>query len=198
MMWKLYLGIVPIVLSIIGCATYEAREVPIKTVSEYQNISTISEVTIAVDSYDNPSKAESAFYVDTTKKNIRPILIVIDNKSSDNYLINRSEILLKDRSGAELEPVTSDYAFDQFEINEFLHSALFGIFGELAAEEANEKMKSDWNEKELHEEFIANSNSSDSGFVFFETEDPIHGNVVILNALDLRTNEVLNFELEIM
>ena len=197
-MRNLYIGIVSIALFIVGCATYEAREVPIKTVKEYQNISTISEVTIAVDSYDNPSKAESAFYVDTTKKNIRPILIVIDNKSSDNYIINRSEILLKEGSGTGFEPVTSHYAFEQFDVNEFLHSALFGIFGALAADEANEKMKSDWNEKELPEQLITTPNSSANGFVFFETEEPIHGNAVIINAINMRTNEILNFELQIM
>lgn len=197
-MWKLYLSIVSIALFMVGCATYEAREVPIKTIKEYHNISTISDVTIAVDSYDNPTKAESAFYVDTTEKNIRPILIIIDNKSSDSYLINRSEILLKDGSGKEFEPVTSNYAFEQFDVSEFLYSALFGIFGGLSAHEANEKMKSDWNEKELPEQLISNPDSSANGFVFFETEKPVHGNVVIINAINMRTNEILNFELQIM
>ena len=197
-MRKLFLGIIPIVLFILSCASYEARQVPIKTVKEYPNKSTISEVTVAVDSYDNPTKAESAFYVDTTEKNIRPILLVIDNKSSERYLINRNEIRLKDGSGNIFVPVTSDHSYELFDINEFLHFALFGIFGGLSAQEANEKMKADWNKKELPEELISNTNSSESGFVFFETEEAVSGNLLIINAINLKSDEVLNFELQIL
>lgn len=192
------LTVIPIALFILSCASYEAREVPVKTVQEYPNKSTISEVTIAVDSFDNPTKAESAFYVDTTEKDIRPILLIIENKSGQRYLIIRAEIRCKDRSGNTFVPVTSDHAYELFDINELLHSALFGIFGGLSAQEANEKMKADWNSKEIPEELILNPDSSKSGFVFFETEQAISGNLLIINAINLKTDEILNFELQIL
>jgi len=181
-----------------GCVSYKVQSVRMEPIDSYRNKSNISNVTIAVDPYDNASKSESAFYADLTEKNIKPIHLIIQNNSKDNILIIRSQILLTDRSGNEYQPVNSDYVFNRFEHNELLWAIFgFGIFSYMSADEANDKMKADWYEKELPEERIVTSKRKASGFVFFETAQHLQGNIVKLDVINLKTNESIKFEIPI-
>jgi len=181
-----------------GCASYKVQNVKVEPAGFYRNKSTISNVTIAVDPYDNPTKAESVFYVDLTKKNIKPIHLIVQNNSEDNLEIARTQILLVDNMGNDYQPVNSIYVFNQFEHNELLYAILgFGIWSYMSADEANEKMQADWSNKELPEERIIKSKRKASGFVFYETDKDLQGLIINIDVLNLNTNENLEFEIPI-
>lgn len=184
--------------TIAGCASYEVQHVDVKPVESYINKQTISDVTIAVDPFDDPAKSKSAFYVDLTEKNIKPLHIVIDNNAPDSIMIIRQDIVLTDSTGNEIQPVNSNYVFNQFDKNELLYGIFgFGIFSYMSAEEANEKMKADWYEKELPEERVVASKRKASGFVFFELIPHLKGKTVMIDAINLKTNEPIKFEIPI-
>jgi hypothetical protein len=182
----------------IGCASYKPQMVRMEPMEAYHSQCAKSDICIAVEPYDNSSKAKSAFYIDVTQKSIKPIQVVIDNKSNFNILITRSQIRLVDRSGNEYQPVNSKYVFSIFEKNELMHALFgFGIFSYMAAEKANEKMQADWYDKELPEERTVISNRKATGFVFFETGNHLQGLIVEIDVLNLQTNDYIKFEIPI-
>lgn len=107
-------SLISFVLFYTGCATYKSQMVRMEPMEAYKNRVTNSNITIAIDPYDTSSKAKQVFYVDVTKKNIKPIQVIVDNKSSDNIMILRSQIRLTDSSGNEYLPVNSKYVYDLF------------------------------------------------------------------------------------
>lgn len=173
-----------------GCATYKVQNVRLEPVESYLYRKSIGDVTVALDPFDTADKAKSAFYVDLTSKNIRPINLIIDNRSKDELLIIRSGIKVEDSSGNSYQPVSSDYVFSKFEKNELMYAFWgFGIFSYMSAEEANRKMKDDWFKKEFPEEKVIPSDRKVAGFVFFELAQHYSGCNVKVPIKNLRTGE---------
>lgn len=173
-----------------GCATYKSQVVNTERIEAYRNAKEVNGIAIAAEPYDTAAKAKGAFYVDVTSKNIKPLQLVIDNKSDDSVMIPRSEMLLIDKTGTEIKPVNSDYVYGRFEKNELAYAFWgFGIFSYMSAEQANEKMKADWYAKELPEERTIISKRKASGFVFFETGEHLSGKTLSVNVLNLKTNQ---------
>ncbi len=173
-----------------GCATYKVQNVRLEPVESYLFKKTVGDVTVAVDPFDTADRAKSAFYIDLTSKNIRPINLIVDNKSKDELLLIRSAIKVEDSSGNIYQPVGSDYVFSKFEKNELAYAFWgFGIFSYMSAEDANRKMKDDWYKKEFPEEKVIPSDRKAAGFVFFELAQHYSGCNVKVPIKNLRTGE---------
>jgi len=187
-----------VAIMMVGCATYKAQMVNADRVEAYQNMQEVGGIAVAVEPYDTAEKAKSAFYVDVTSKNIKPVQVIIDNKSDDSILVTRSEIHLLGGSGSELKPVNSNYVYGRFEKNELAYAFWgFGIFSYMSAQEANDKMKADWYEKELPEERTIQPKRRTTGFVFFESSQHLKGMTLSLNLLNLRTNQYSKIDVPI-
>jgi hypothetical protein len=188
------IGIVSLFLA--GCASYKAPVVEVKSVEYYKHKIESSGLTIAIDPYDTEEKSKSAFYVNMSDKDIKPIHLIIDNKSENDYLIKRTLILLQTESGKRIPQVDSRYVFSKFEHSDLLYTAfgLIGFLGTLSVEEANQKMSADWSSKELSVETIIVSGKKTSGFVFYETKEPLDGKKVVMDVIDLKTNERFRLE----
>ena len=188
----------PLLMTVSGCATYKTQIVNTERVESYKNKITVSGITVAADPYDTADRAKSAFYIDLTKKNIKPIQLVVDNQSEDNVMIPRGEMRLMDSNGTEYQPVNSNYVYGKFEKNELAYAFWgFGIFSYMSAQEANDKMKADWYEKEFPEERTIITKRKSSGFVFFELGPHLKGMKLSVNALNLKTNQYTKIEVPI-
>ena len=181
-----------------GCATYKPQTVNVKPIDHYKNRVDYAGLSIAIDPFDTPEKAESAFYVDLTTENIKPLHVIINNNSLNTYLIHRQSIYVSSDSGSDLQPVNSNYVFSKFEHNALLHAVLgFGIFSYMKAEDANEKMKGDWYSKELPDEMTITKRRKISGFVFFETTSKLQGKKIHIPVIDLKNDSEELLEIQI-
>ena len=183
-----------------GCAKYKPLHVDVRPVDRYENRIEYNGLSIAVDPFDTPEKAESAFYMDITQKNYKPLHIIIHSRSSDNFLIQRQSVYLSSLSEADLYPVESSYVYSKFEYSPMLRAILLGgIFSFWKADDANEKMKADWYSKQLPSEVTLRKGRRLSGFAFFETANRLQGKTVNIPVINLSNNskeEILRIEIK--
>lgn len=181
-----------------GCATYKSQIVQIEPIERYQDRVESNGLAAALQPYDTADKTKAAFYIDLTSKNIKPVQMLFENKSDDNILITRSQLVLTDTAGAEVKPVNSNYVYGKFEKNELAYAFWgFGIFSYMSAQDANNKMKADWHEKEFTEEKTLAPHRKISGFVFYETPNHLKGMTLNVEGLNLRTNEPIKLQIPI-
>ncbi len=187
--------LIVLLLGLTGCATYKSQVVNVEPIDVYKNRVTVSDITVAAEAFEAPDKVKSAFYIDVTQKDIRPVHLFIANGPADDVRITRAQITLADSAGNEAKRVNAAYVFDRFEKNELAYAFWgFGIFSYMSAEKANEKMKADWHEKEFEEERTLPVKRNASGFVFFETKNHLSGMTLRLGILNLRTNETIEIK----
>ena len=110
----------------VGCASYKPLHVNVRSIENYKNQVNHLGLKIAVDPFDTPQKAESAFYMDLTSREIKPLHIIIANNSSETFMISRSGIYTSSYTKADLHPVNSNYVFSKFEYSK-LKRAFFGF-----------------------------------------------------------------------
>lgn len=152
-----------------ACASHEVRPLAPQPASAYQLQQTAGGVQIAVDPITTKAKAEAIFTIDLTEQGYAPILLVMENQSSDNVLVLRDEIELIDSRGNLHKPVPAEVMVEKFEHNKMAYALLgFGIFSYMSAEEANKKMRADWTSKELPADKILLPNRKAHGVVYFE------------------------------
>lgn len=152
-----------------ACASYEIRPITPQPTSAYEIRQTASGVEIAVDPMTTKAKAEAAFTIDLTEQGYAPILLVMENRSSDNMLVLKDAIELVDSRGNLHRPVTTEVMVEKFEHNKIGYALLgFGIFPYTSAEEANKKMGADWSSKELPAEKALLPNRKVHGVVYFD------------------------------
>jgi len=194
-MKKIFL-LLPMFISLFfsSCATYKAQMIETKSIEEYKNKQTIGNITIVVEPFDTFQKIKSAFYIDTSTKNVYPIQIITKNNGKDEILWARDKVKLIDADGGIYKPVTSQYVADKFKKDEFAYAIFgFGIWSYMSAQQANEKMRADWREKELPEEKIILPDKDISGFVFFETKKHLSGCKLEIGIKNLKTSEEISF-----
>ena len=183
---------------LVDCAKYQPQVVEVKSAELYKYKTSKSGIIIAVDPYDTKEKCESAFYADLTSKNVKVLHVIIENNSEYNIEVGRSDIKVFDKNGHEYKQLDSKEVFDMFEHDEFLHYLLFGIFGSIAADEANDAMIADWDTKELDEIYIIISGTKGSGFVFFQTENKLIGGTSKIKIRNVDSKVDINFDITIL
>jgi hypothetical protein len=158
-----------LLFAITGCATYKRTPVQVGTLDTYKSKMSTKGITVAADPIDNEIEAKESFYVDVTKANFFPILLIAQNDTSDRIIFMKESVELTDPKGNYYRPVSSAVMADALEHNKMVYALLgFGIFSYMSAEEANRKMASDWRDKELQDTFIMNPGRKRHGFLYFE------------------------------
>jgi len=158
-----------LVTGLSACASHEIRPMTPQPTGAYQLRQTAGGVEIAVDPMTTKAKAEAAFTIDLTEQGYAPILLVMENRSSDNVLVLKDAIELVDSRGNLRRPVTAEVMVEKFEHNKIAYALLgFGIFSYMSAEEANKKMRADWSSKELPAEKALLPNRKLHGVVYFD------------------------------
>jgi hypothetical protein len=125
-------------------------------------------VTVAAEPFCTKEKSEKGFTADLTEQGYCPILLVIENSSTDNLLLVKDEIELMDTQGNIHKPVAAKIMVEKFEHNKMSYALLgFGIFSYMSADEANKKMLNDWSEKELPAEKVLIPSRKTHGVLYF-------------------------------
>lgn len=184
--------------AITGCATYKRAPVQVGTLDTYKSKMATKGITVAADPIDNEIEAKENFYVDVTEANFFPVLIIVQNDTSDRIIFLKESVELTDPKGNYYRPVSSAVMADACEHNKMAYALLgFGIFSYMSAEEANRKMASDWRDKELPDNSITNPGRKRHGFLYFELpegETP-SGYRLSFMVERLETKEKLPFEI---
>jgi hypothetical protein len=75
--------IVVFVFAIAGCATYKRTSVEVGALDTYKSKMSTNGITVAAELIDNAEEAKDNFYVDVTEANFFPVLIIVQNDTSD-------------------------------------------------------------------------------------------------------------------
>ncbi len=156
-------------MGFIGCAIHEIRALKPERIGAY-SIRTVEDgVEIAAKPYSSKEEVEAAFYLDLTEEGYVPILLVMENRTSESILLLKEEINLIDSQGNIHTPISANVMAEKFEHNKMAYALLgFGIFSYMSAEEANKKMRRDWSDKELPAEKVLLPKRKIHGVVYFQ------------------------------
>jgi hypothetical protein len=193
-----FLVIMVSLFAIAGCATYKRTPVEVGALDIYKSKVTTKGITIAADPIDNTEEAKDNFYVDVTKANFFPVLIIVQNDTSDRLYFFKDSVELTKSNGAIYRPASSAIMADACEHNKMAYALLgFGIFSYMSADEANRKMASDWRDKELPDTFIINPGRRRHGFLYFELPegDTPGGSTLTFMVESLESKEKFPFEI---
>lgn len=189
------------VMALFGCASHEIKALTPHPIEAYQIRQAVGGVTIAADPYNTKEKVQQAFTLDLSEEGFCPILLVMDNRSSDNILLSKDEIELVDSRGNVLKPTPANIMIEKFEKNKMAYALLgFGIFSYMSAEEANKKMLSDWSGKELPAEKILIPNRKTHGVVYFQVGQALTAlpnSTLHIPLRNMRTQEAYSVKLRI-
>lgn len=186
-------------ISLSGCASYTSQHVEQNDISSYVSKVTVAGVVMAADGIDSAAKTKSIFTVDTGEKDFVPVEVIIKNNSDRNLLVESSNITLTDSAGNTKSPVKSDVVADNFEHNKLAEAFFgFGILSYAAAEDANKKMRQDWEAKSFPDNKTLLANSETRGYLFFKTNRKnVTGSTFIVKAKDLKTNKMINLAVKL-
>lgn len=160
-----------VVLSIMlsGCASHEIKALTPEAIQDYRLRATEGGVSIAAEPFTTKEKTEAVFTLDLTAEGYCPVLLVMENRSPDSFLLIKDEIELIDSRGNVRRPVPANVIVEKFKHNKMAYALLgFGLFSYMSADDANKKMVSDWSSKELPAEKVLMQNRKVHGVVYFE------------------------------
>jgi len=179
--------------TLLGCASHDIRQLAPEPINAYQIQATELGVVVAADPYNTKQKSEAAFTIDLTEQGFVPILLVFENRASENILLIKDDIELTDSRGNIHKPVAANIMVSKFEHNKIAYALLgFGIFSYMSAEEANKKMLQDWSSKELPAEKVLIPGRKAHGVVYFELGPglaTLPNSTLRVPLLNMRTNE---------
>lgn len=161
--------IIALSLTFSGCASHDIKQLAPDPIAAYQIQTTEGGVVVAADPFNTKAKAESAFTIDLTEQGFVPVLLVLENRTTDNVLLIKDDIELTDSRGNIRKPVSANVMVSKFEHNKIAYALLgFGIFSYMSAEDANKKMLQDWSSKELPAEKVLIPGRKTHGVVYFD------------------------------
>jgi hypothetical protein len=101
-------------MAFVGCSSaYQAKPLPFKTPTAYQNMVQVSGAQIGGQAYVNPSEAKAAFGFDIRAAGMLPVQLVFDNQGSQSLTINPGQTFLEDNEG-NLWPILTDrFAYER-------------------------------------------------------------------------------------
>jgi hypothetical protein len=163
-------------------------------IAGYRIQATESGVIVAADPFNTKEKAEAAFTIDLTEQGFVPVLLVFENRATDNVLLIKDDIELTDSRGNIRKPVGANIMVSKFEHDKIAYALLgFGIFSYMSAEDANRKMLQDWSSKELPAEKVLIPGRKLHGVVYFYLGKPgleaFSNSTLNVPLLNMRTNE---------
>lgn len=176
-----------------GCASHDIRQLAPDPINAYRIQTTENGVVVAADPFSNKQRAEGAFTIDLTEHGFVPILLVMENRTTDNVLLIKDDIELTDSRGNIRKPVAANVMVSKFEHNKIAYALLgFGIFSYMSAEDANRKMLQDWSSKELPAEKVLIPGRKMHGVVYFELGpglSTLSNSMLSVPLLNMRSSE---------
>ncbi len=155
-----------VLLPLSGCATI--KPIPVRPLEDYPNRMSISEVSVAVEAFHAPQTAK-VFNHRINDKGFLPVLLVIRNDGDDPIAVNAGEITLRPAQGQIRRRIPARVLAGRFERSAGAEAVLlFGIFSFMDANQANDKLHADWQDKELAKRILLQPHSTAYGFTYFE------------------------------
>ena len=166
---RFFIGLMGLTL-LLGCASYKVRPIPQLTAQEAPVRSDSGAVAFGAKSYHENAECKAVFNRALCSKGVTPVLLLVDNQSSDDIEVIRAAVESETSSGTVLRPVTPDAASSEHGRNAMAEAIFFfGIFSYDDANRYNDDMARDWVEKGMGEVLILRPRRSAAKFVYFET-----------------------------
>jgi hypothetical protein len=154
-----------------------------------------NDLLAGAEALDTPEKSSTSLGVDITSA-YAPVQLVLDNKSTDKWMVDRSEAKL--RCGRiTLEAVASQSIFVEYKNDLGASYWLGGWIGLSAASSANEEMRADWAEKEFPAQVILGPNQRKGGVLFFRGSCRAKKKIVVLAAENITIGDDVSLELDL-
>ncbi len=177
-----------------GCASYNTMSLPSADVYAYSNRQAQKDITISVEFFD-ASKTQKIFKANLLKKGYQPVYIVIDNRSKETYLFNKSRIsktcydasVIAEKCGFSTAGRATAYGVGGLFLWPLWIPAIVDGTG---SARANREMQSDYAVKEIKNGRIQ-LNGLLSGIVF--VDKMANGEHFDIRLQNIETNEVLLF-----
>lgn len=153
-----------------GCHSYKVQPMPQVGVHEAPVRTSASGIAFGAKSYNNAAECKAVFNQSLPARGVIPVLLMVENRGSDDIEILRAACELETPSGSVLRPIGADSASSQHGRNAMAEAVLlFGIFSYDNANRFNDAMARDWVEKGMGEVQIVRSGRSMARFLYFET-----------------------------
>ena len=187
-----------LILVLPACATHKVGHVELRDCEQYANFQEMNGIEVAADLFADEMKTKEAFYINVNEESYYPINLIVENRTNGKLLIMKNHLQVLDSSGRVYKPISSAVMIDEFERNKMAYALLgFGIFSYMSAEDANEKMATDWRDKELPKQLILASNRMESGFVYMKLPKGIKPNnmKLLVDIEEVELGKVNTFEI---
>ncbi|MET0591079.1 MAG: hypothetical protein ABW133_00165 [Polyangiaceae bacterium] len=150
-----------------ACTERGPQAVPVKAIDAYKAAGESSGLVAAAEAYDTTVKSNDAFGSNVSR-DFTPVQLVVESKAADKLLIQRNRAKLVCDDGKTLEPVSALAMFDKYRL---VGSPFFFSRGAYEANR-NERIKSDWMQKEFPLEKILTTGERAAGFLYFQGTCP--------------------------
>lgn len=158
-------------LAIMSAGCYTVRPIPLREMDEYSCREKVGDVTIAAEAFVGRHSAD-VFNHDVNEKGFLPVLVLVRNDGSVPVTINGGDICLRDSSDRTCHRVPAKVVASTCERNAGVEAALlFGMLSFMDANQSNDKMHADWQEKELATRLVVPPKSSSYGFAYFQAHN---------------------------
>jgi hypothetical protein len=83
-----------------GCSsTYQAKPLPFKSPSSFENVTEVDGAQVAAKAFADPAEAKEAFGFDIRSAGMLPVQVIFDHQGSHPLEINGQQTFLEDKNG---------------------------------------------------------------------------------------------------
>ena len=149
-----------------GCSQGGPQAVPVKAIDDYAAKMHTGGLSAGAEPFDTYAKSNKAFGAWVSRE-FTPVQLVVENRAPDKFLVDRSRAKLLCDDGKSLEPVSALTMFEPFREHSIPFPGLGFSSVSAASANTNERVKSDWVEKEFPAQTILTPGGRASGFLYF-------------------------------
>jgi hypothetical protein len=173
--------------------SHEVKPFSLDPNAAYQVQSSDGGLIVVAEPFITKEKAESAFTIDVTGRGFAPVLLVLENRTTDNVLLIKDNIELIDGRGKTHKPVSANVMASRFEHEKIVYPlGGLGLLPYVSAGKANTIMLEDWSSKELASERLLTTDQKTHGFVYFylgRAIQALQDSQLIVPLVNMRTGE---------
>lgn len=181
-------------LGICSCASYSGRPVEIRPPNTYSAHVAQGDVVVGGEAYFSREKAGPVFDADVTS-HFMPVLLTVRNDATEFVTIQRSDMILMSSDGKASRPAGWQTMYHEFKSDVAGDTLALGLMAGGAAEEANDKMGEDWQQKQFPEQSTLTRGRGAGGFVYFRQNPGKPPFTVRIVANKMKSQKVIGIEL---
>lgn len=183
-----------LLVALFACTERGPQAVPVKAALAYAATGESSGLSAGAEAYDTYLKSTHALGSNVSRE-FTPVQLVVESKAAEKLLIQRSRAKLVCDDGKTLEAVSALAMFDKYRL-ETVPFLLRGGWGYEA--DRNERIKSDWMQKEFPAETILSAGGRAGGFIYFQGTCPYRAGRRLHVAADkLSSSDVVAISFEL-